>query len=132
MTHKKLQKLCYYAYSWYLTLYKDKLINNRFEAWIHGPVDPGLYQEYKSFGWRPIPVVGSAPKFEDDVVSFLEDIWESYGDFTGDELEYLSHQETPWLAARAGLPATAACNTRLRDEVIREYYQRVYEEGQND
>ena len=43
MTHKKLQKLCYYAQAWYLALYKNKLIDGYFEAWVHGPVNSSLY-----------------------------------------------------------------------------------------
>lgn len=30
---------------------KEKLIDCDFEAWIHGPVCPKLYQKYRDFGW---------------------------------------------------------------------------------
>ena len=56
MTPKKLQKLVYYAYSWYLTLVNEskddltaKLFTSRLEAWVHGPVFPELYQKYKGY-----------------------------------------------------------------------------------
>ncbi len=45
-SHKKLQKLSYYVYSWYLTLYGEKIADVNFEAWVHGPVSPEIY----SFG----------------------------------------------------------------------------------
>lgn len=56
MSHKKLQKLVYYAYAWYIALKnenKDNLENKlfyncHFEAWIHGPVCPKLYIEYSN------------------------------------------------------------------------------------
>jgi hypothetical protein len=32
MDHKKLQKLCYYAYAWHLGLYNRRLFNERFQA----------------------------------------------------------------------------------------------------
>ena len=46
MTHKKLQKLVYYAYAWYIALNNDDCDNikfrlcqkTNFEAWVHGPV----------------------------------------------------------------------------------------------
>ena len=38
MTHLKLQKLCYYAQAWYLTIYGQRLFNEEFQAWLHGPV----------------------------------------------------------------------------------------------
>ena len=48
---KKLQKLVYYAYAWYLTFMNDsdnelnnRLFEDRAEAWIHGPVFPKLYR----------------------------------------------------------------------------------------
>ena len=51
MTHKKLQKLCYYAKAWYLALKDENLIDDDFEAWVHGAVQPNLYQEYKVYGF---------------------------------------------------------------------------------
>ncbi|WP_027631545.1 hypothetical protein [Clostridium hydrogeniformans] len=35
MTHKKLQKMCYYAYAWYYIQFD----NGRFETWIHDQVN---------------------------------------------------------------------------------------------
>ena len=53
MSNKKLQKLCYYAYCWYIVFYNDielitkenkgdirVLCSDPFQAWIHGPVSP--------------------------------------------------------------------------------------------
>lgn len=54
MTHKKLQKLCYYVQALHLAIYGEPLIDTYFEAWVHGPVAPELYNEYKSHGMTPI------------------------------------------------------------------------------
>ena len=54
ISNLKLQKLVYYAQAWYLAISDEALFEEDFEAWVHGPVIPELYQEYKSFGWRPI------------------------------------------------------------------------------
>ena len=43
MTQKKLQKLCYYAQAWCYALKGERLIKSDFQAWIHGPVSPALY-----------------------------------------------------------------------------------------
>lgn len=51
MSHKKLQKLCYFSQAWYLANYGEPLVPNRFEAWVHGPVSPDLYYKYKGWGW---------------------------------------------------------------------------------
>ena len=49
MTHKKLQKLCYYAQAWYYALKNKRLVDSDFQAWSHGPVSPALYERFKSF-----------------------------------------------------------------------------------
>ncbi len=54
ISNLKLQKLVYYAQAWYLAIHDQPLFNEEFEAWIHGPVIPVLYQKYKTFSWKPI------------------------------------------------------------------------------
>ncbi|MEH7157488.1 Panacea domain-containing protein [Neobacillus drentensis] len=135
MSHKKLQKLCYYAYSWYLALYGEKLFNEHFEAWIHGPVSPVLYSEFKKHGWKEIPRTNSVSdeiNNNDAAIELINEVYRSYGDLSGDELEYLTHQEDPWLMARGDLPEFIPSNQRIDDRVIIDFYQREFEEAQND
>lgn len=133
MTHKKLQKLCYYAYAWYLTLYKERLFKNNFEAWVHGPVDPALYSYYKSYGWQEIPqVCPSEVNLEPAIYEFVRQVYDSYGHLDGDELEYLVHQEAPWKNARKGIPEFMPSNNPISDEDIVSYYLKVFEDGQNE
>ena len=41
MTHKKVQKLCYYAQAWYCALYDGSpLFSDEIQAWVHGPCNP--------------------------------------------------------------------------------------------
>ena len=47
MTHKKLQKLCYYAQAWSYALYNRPIINAEFQDWVHGPVCPQLYHLWR-------------------------------------------------------------------------------------
>ena len=56
MTHKKLQKLCYYAQAWCYALKDYRLENTDFQAWVHGPVSPALWERFKSFGYDPIRI----------------------------------------------------------------------------
>jgi uncharacterized phage-associated protein len=132
MTHKKLQKLCYYAYAWYLTLYNKQLFKNNIQAWIHGPVDTALYGAYRNAGWQSIPWNSSFQLGNEELEEFLDEVYQSYGDLSGDELEYLTHMEDPWLNARAGIPEYEPSTNSIRDEDIRSYYLKKYEEGQND
>ncbi|WP_206605192.1 Panacea domain-containing protein [Bacillus safensis] len=134
MTHKKLQKLCYYAYAWHLTLYKQPLFEEKFQAWIHGPVAPTLYKQYKEYGWKEIPKLEDV---ESDALhgspnEILTMVFNSYGHLDGDELEYLTHTESPWLEARKGLEPDSISQNELDDTTIINYYTEVFENGQND
>ncbi len=46
-TPMKLQKLCYYAQSWSLAWDDAPLFDQDFEAWVHGPVNPELFNALK-------------------------------------------------------------------------------------
>lgn len=125
MSPKKLQKMCYYAYAWYLTLNREPLFNNSFQAWIHGPVDPELYIEYKQYGWKEIPQEDILPleiQERPEIVEFLENVYASYGHLTGDELEYLTHNQAPWLEAREGLNPYDSSQNPINDETILRYH----------
>ena len=108
LTPKKIQKLVYYAYSWFIALNNEDenhidniLFNEIPEAWLHGPVFPTLYHHFKSYNWNEVPKINEEIHFEnDDLQSFLNDIWEQFGIYSADELEYMTHQETPWINAR--------------------------------
>src|SRR5690625_3571632 len=131
MTHKKLQKLCYYAYSWSLALRNKYLFEEEFQAWVHGPVSPTLYRKYKTFGWQPIPTTES-PDFEEEELEVLEEVYRTYGQFTGDELESLTHAEKPWIEARDSLAPYEPSRNSLNPNLIKEYYSTLYEQSQND
>lgn len=132
MTNKKLQKLCYYAQAWYLALYKEPLINSAFEAWVHGPVSRELYTHYKNFRANPIPMnVSYIPGLREDIINHLEIVFNTYGGFNGDELEILTHSETPWIKARLGYEEWEACNVEIDPELMGKYYWSIYAPEEN-
>ena len=131
MSHKKLQKLLYYAYCWVLALMNEsadninlRLFNERIEAWIHGPVIPKVYSEYKHYGAENISQIEKFNEkvFPEDVLDILNQVWDVYGKFTGNELEAISHREAPYIVARNGIPAYAASNNRISDDIIFKYF----------
>jgi len=135
MSNKKLQKLCYYAYCWFIVFNNDLesidesdhaeihvLSSDRFEAWIHGPVCPRLYQRYKKYGWHDIPQVAPKPAVSTELESLLQQVWEAYGSFTADELEIISHGEMPWKNARKGYQNGDACSNEISNYDILRYY----------
>ena len=71
MTHKKLQKLCFYAKAWYLAIYDNNIVDEEFEAWVHGAVQPGLYQKYRVYGFGYIPQVRDTSGIPEEFLSFI-------------------------------------------------------------
>lgn len=134
MTHKKLQKLCYYAQAWNLALHGEALIAEDFEAWVHGPVCRELYYKYSDRGWAEIqqasPYEGTA--FTDKEIQLLDAVQRTYGDFSGDDLESFTHNEDPWMNQRLGLDPWVLSNKIISIDDMREYYIKRWQDAQND
>ena len=123
MSHKKLQKLCYYAQAWFLANYGKPLVPNRFEAWVHGPVSPDLYSRYRGWGWEKIPMNLQAIDFnESSSGNFLEQVYDTYGNYDADDLERITHAEMPWQKARAGCSTGAYSRNPISLSDMRNYY----------
>ena len=132
ITPKKLQKLLYFSYSWYLALMNEarneiinRLFSNKFEAWIHGPVYPEIYQKYKFNGADYIAqYTDDLCAFSEDDNEILENIWQEYGHYTANELESISHQHDPWKITRKNANCTHSdwCSEIITDELIFDYY----------
>jgi uncharacterized phage-associated protein len=126
MTNKKLQKLCFYAKAWYLALNDDNLISEDFEAWVHGPVCPSLYHEYKEYRFSKIPLFsGDADSIPEEFTSFAQMVFKAYGDLTGDQLEDVTHIEDPWKNARCGLKPWESCSTVITEQDMKDYYRKI-------
>lgn len=127
MTHKKLQKLCYYAQAWCYALNGYRLENTDFQAWIHGPVSPVLWEKFKSFGFNTIKIKGKITNnFSQKDIKLLEDVWDTYGDSTGNALEALTHRELPWIEARKGYEENERCTVVISPNNMASYYKSIY------
>lgn len=134
MTHKKLQKLVYYAYVWYIALYNENVddINNKlfndghFEAWVHGPVCPELYHKY-SDNYGVVKKYNGVlnGKISGELQKFLEMIYKTFGKYTGDDLESMTHQEAPWINARGNLLPAEASNNIISTKDMFTYYNNL-------
>ena len=123
--NKKLQKLCYYAYAWFIALNNDgnkiteRLYDARFEAWVHGAVEPNLYAKYKGFGAGIIPATAdNSEVFSPAELDVLQQVNEVYGAFSGNQLESICHQESPWQNARGSLRANEPSHAVISDKDI--------------
>lgn len=124
LTHKKLQKLCYYAQAWHLANYGRPLFPSDFEAWVHGPVAPDLYLIYGDWGWLPISQQNNVATqlSNPNITSFLDTVFETYGHFSGDQLENITLQEDPWRDARAGYSNAEYCRNVISQDKMQNYY----------
>lgn len=123
MTHKKLQKLCYYAKAWYLALYDENIINRQFQAWVHGAVQPELYQKYRKYGFEIIPKIEDMEGVPEEYISFSQEIYEAYGHLTGDQLEEINHKEDPWIKARGSCKPWEKCNNTILESDMKQFYR---------
>lgn len=127
MSPKKLQKLVYYFQAWGNALLHYPVIDDtQFEAWPHGPVSPELYQEYKMYGWTEIEQHDPVSVESEDLVELLESVWITYGDKSANELEALTHSESPWRNARGALGQWDHSNEPITDDDMRSFYASIY------
>lgn len=112
VTPMKLQKLLYYCYAWQLVT-NEKQFQASFEAWPHGPVDPEIYKEYKSYGRNPI-TESDSQQINEPLIDFVLD---SYGVYSAIELSKTTHEEKPWKMFKA-------TGEVISDKVLTEYYSK--------
>ncbi|MES2589280.1 MAG: type II toxin-antitoxin system antitoxin SocA domain-containing protein [Bacteroidota bacterium] len=132
MSQLKLQKLLYYCEAYHLANFDTNLLNENFEAWLHGPVCPEVFHELKgqSLLYSDIAYTkGGNPK--DEVVKILTSeqfdfitlVLEDLSTWTGPELERSTHSEKPWVEARIGYGEADRCNVVIGKESMKIYYK---------
>lgn len=89
---------------------------------------PEIYNQYREYGFNEIPKFeGTTVDFDEDTIDILNQVWDVYGGYNGNQLEALTHQESPWMNARKGYRPLDRCNEIISDRDIFEcYIQRVH------
>lgn len=133
---KKLQKLVYYVEAWHLVHFDKALVKEDFEAWMHGPVVPDLYREFKKFGFNNIRTindeldladarirkVAKANDLSDNQLELIFSVLNRYGPLSSFELEMLTHSEKPWIEARADFLPHQRCTNIISKDVMKRFY----------
>lgn len=128
ITHLKLQKLLYYAQVYSLLSVGRRLFNNHFEAWVHGPVCPEVYNNFKQYskntdlGFALQNQINKEFSLSYSDQNILNIILNTYGKLSGEQLEFLTHREKPWIIARDGLEFWESGDRKITDESIRKSY----------
>lgn len=135
ITNKKLQKLLYYVKAWGLVYFPDGVIDESFEAWVHGPVCPAVYHEYKTFGYNPLRIdyngvssseyIASFRKQNDsEKVDLIDAVFKKYSPLMSLQLEMLTHSEKPWIEAREGLTPLENGSRVISEETMKKFYSK--------
>lgn len=132
LTPKQVQKLLYYAYSLYLIKYNErydennmnKLFNDKIEAWKHGPVIRNVYDHIKkvALSYQLVTCKSEIKLSDKKIENFIDKILNVYGQYSGYELELMTHAERPWKEAME----TGGLNQIISDKTIYEYFSSKY------
>lgn len=121
----KLQKLVYYSQSWHAVRAGVPLFTEPIKAWTDGPVVGLLWHPFRGCRYVSIDDVShwktSALSTEQRAV--VDAVLEKYATRSGAELSDLTHQEEPWLAARAS--RRRGGTDKISVDSLRSYYARV-------
>jgi uncharacterized phage-associated protein len=122
MSAMKLQKLVYYSQAWHLVWDDQPLFPERIEAWANGPVVPDLYARHRGqFEVTEIPG-GDPDRLLPGERETIDIVLGTYGALDGRKLSHLTHAETPWREARAGLRPTERSHAAITPSAMIEYY----------
>jgi uncharacterized phage-associated protein len=132
LTHMKLQKLCFYAYGWWLAYNQEPILTEGPEVWQYGPVFSSLYNVLNTQRSAPIaapvsPNPAAQPPIiaQDDAVplQWVDWIWQRYGRLPTMALSNMTHDPgTPWQIEAARHDYKVPRHHRIPDEVIRQYF----------
>jgi len=145
MSHLKLQKLLFYVEAYHLAYFGESIINDEFEAWVHGPVSRKVYNALKDFSilhaeiqytkgndeYTPMEIISN--KITKDQLMLIGDVLDSLGDKSALELENFTHSELPWIEARNGLHSADKSTRLISKETMKNYYkEELYGEDAED
>lgn len=133
ITNKKLQKLLYYVKAWGIVYFPDGVVDEPFEAWVHGPVCRVVYNHYRSFGYDPITgqfnnetpsqyITNFKKTSHKDKVELIDTVYEKYSPLSSMQLELLSHSEKPWIDARGTLSPIENGSSIISEDTMRTFY----------
>jgi len=102
LSQLKLQKILFYAASWYAAQRNERLFTEDLYAWKYGPVVPAVYEAFKRFESRDLldesqvtteaDAVAEDAALDDDLMSVLR----KYGKMSAYELVARTHDEWVW------------------------------------
>lgn len=107
----KLQKLCYYSQAWSVAWTDEPIFDEEFEAWKNGPVCRALFNEHRGmYMINEDGIKGDASCLSEDQCETIDVVLDAYGDMAPYDLREQTHNEDPWINARARAHACEGAN----------------------
>ena len=133
VTPMAIQKLLYYAQSFFRVLYGRMLFDDCCQAWVKGPVFPNVYQRYKGYGYAPIrdknlEFESAKCKLSSDEILTIDCVVDAFGKYSGTVLSYFTHEEDPWKEARGHLGPEDPGSDIISTDSINKYFSNVVKE----
>lgn len=135
MSHLKIQKILFYIQAYHLAYFDKPIIEDDFQAWVHGPVSRKIYDSAKDLSIlhtelqfvleqnekSPIDIVNHT--LTSSQIELIDDVIDELKSLSGLQLENMTHSEQPWLFARRGYEAGERCNVIIPNDLIRDFYK---------
>lgn len=115
----KLQKLMYFLQRQAIALTGEKLFNESFIGWVHGPVLEDLRYFLEE------PSNQRVEDLTDTEIYLIDSVIADYGKFSAWELREKTHEEISWLESRRGLQETEKGYVELKDSDIEKDAEKV-------
>ncbi len=122
-----LQKILYYIQSFNLAFYGTPMFEEKMEGWIHGPVFPSIYYQFKNFTFNPINNVKSSSDelLTENEKQLISAVIDNFGCYNAKTLENITHAEMPWIRSREGLKETERSNKKIENSDVINYFSKV-------
>ena len=134
MSHLKLQKLLYLVEGYHLAYFGKSLIDDEFEAWVHGPVSRKLYNSLKDKSILHTEVVYSSHEKNKlpsiiilgililDQIDLINEVLDMYSPESALVLESITHEQLPWINARKGYDLSDKCTVVISKDEMKKYF----------
>lgn len=122
MTGMKLQKLLFYSQAWSLVWDDVPLFDTDIEAWPKGPVIREIYNVHGSDAFVDEWPLGDATRLTEAQRKTIDNVLKTYAPMTAGVLSSLTHDEAPWIDARAGLKPTSKTKAVISRESMKAFY----------
>lgn len=124
LTGHRLHTLLCYSQAWCLVTQDRALFDEKILAWQHGPVVYEVFCEHA--GKKRVvsrDVGGDADNLSPEDCAVVDAVLDAYGMLTGEELEVLSHSESPW--ASTFDHRSSASSPEVSTDSMVDYYARI-------